>query len=173
MRTSQLVVFYLSEGSDSTGRMIDEILSWNDKQLEDVHDYIQWLFPLQERSGFNSSAPLVTADDVAIFHENSMAREKLLLSFARLLDFYGFSVVMDSNVIKIVKSEKFGEKSHNWLTPYNHNFLRITRILKSLVLLGHGKYAILFLQTLEEVYKDNSQIIGEKTLCYWKNAICS
>ncbi len=173
MKTSQLIAFYLGKGSDASGRMLDEILSWNDEQFEDVHDYIQWLFPLQERSAFNSSAPLVTIDDIAVFHENSTAREKLSLSFVRLLDFYGFSVVMDSDTIKIEKSEKFEEKARNWLTPYNHNFLRITRILKSLVLLGYSKYAIVFLQALEEVYKDNSQIIGEKTLSYWRNTVCS
>ena len=49
---SQLVNFYLGDAPDNQGRMIDEILSWKDEQLEDVHDYIQWLFPLKERSAF-------------------------------------------------------------------------------------------------------------------------
>ena len=173
MKTSRLTAFYLGQGSDASGRMINEILSWNDKKLEGIHDYIQWLFPLQERSAFSGSAPLVTADDVDAFHKNPKAKEKLLLSFARLLDFYGFRVVIHGEIMKIEKSEKFEQKSRNWLTPYNHNFLRITSILKSLVLFGYEKHAKVFLEALEKVYKDNTTVIGEESLIYWQNAVSS
>jgi len=173
MSVSRLVAFYLGEKTDLSGRMIDEVLSWDDEKLEYVHDYIQWLFPLQERSAFLLSAPLITAEDIIVFRGNPEVREKLLLAFSKLLDFYGFKVLVDSGVARVIKSQKFKQKSRNWLKPYNHNFLRITRILKSLVLLGCADYADAFLAALEEVYRDNAHIIGEETLCFWRNSIKS
>ena len=50
---SALITFYRGSGTDHAGRRIDEILSWDDAALESVHDYIQWLFPLDEPSRFN------------------------------------------------------------------------------------------------------------------------
>ena len=168
---SQLVNFYLGDAPDNQGRMIDEILSWKDEQLEDVHDYIQWIFPLKERSAFNPSAPLLTEDDIAVFKRDKKVNQKLLLSLARLIDFYGFMATWEGGTYQIVKSKDFRQKSRNWLTKYNHNFLRITRILKALVLLCAEKHAKVFLTALEDVYKDNSQVVGQETLRYWRGAI--
>ena len=168
---SQLVQFYLGRGLDNRGRMIDDILSWKNEQLENVHDYIQWLFPLQEGSAFNSSAPVLSEADIATFRNDPKAKQKLLLSLARLIDFYGFMATWEGGTYQIVKSKDFQQKSRNWLTKYNHNFLRITRILKSLVLLGGEKHSRALLTALEEVYKDNPKIIGEETLNYWRDAL--
>ena len=168
---SQLVRFYLGEGPDNQERMIHEIISWDDERLEDVHDYIQWLFPLKEKSAYNSSAPILSEEDIAVFRNNQKANQKLLLSLARLIDFYGFMATWKSGAYQIVKSENFEKKSKNWLTKYNHNFLRITRILKSLVLLGAGKHAEALLEALEDVYKGNAQVISQETLTYWRDAL--
>jgi len=168
---SQLVNFYLGDAPDNRGRMIDEVLSWKDEQLEDVHDYIQWLFPLKEKSAFNSSAPVLSKADINTFRSNPRVNQKLLLSLARLIDFYGFMATWEGGTYQIVKSKDFQQKSRNWLTEYNHNFLRITRILKALVLLGAEKHAKVFLIALEDVYKDSSQVIGQETLRYWREAI--
>jgi hypothetical protein len=51
--------FYSGVEPDHRGRYLHEIQKWPDDQLESVHDYIQWLFPLPERSGFNVSAPVL------------------------------------------------------------------------------------------------------------------
>ncbi|MGK7944758.1 MAG: opioid growth factor receptor-related protein, partial [Microcystaceae cyanobacterium] len=51
---SNLINFYLGNTVDHRGRKIEDIWQWNDHQLESVHDYIQWLFPLKEKSGFNA-----------------------------------------------------------------------------------------------------------------------
>ena len=171
MKSSKLIEFYIGQGPDASGRMIDDILSWGYDQLEDVHDYIQWLFPLKEESAFNFYAPVVTITDIDIFRSNSKVREKLLLSFTKLLDFYGFELFVENEVPIIIKSNRFGQKSKNWLTRHNHNFLRITRILKSLVLLGCSNHAVAFLVALEDVYKSNSIVIGETSVGYWRSAI--
>ena len=70
---------------------LDTILSWDDGRLEAVHDYIQWLFPLDEPSRFNPSAPLLTAHDRAAFRDPELAAN-LRRALDRMLAFYGFTL---------------------------------------------------------------------------------
>ena len=51
--TDRILSFYRRADTDDRGRMLDEIRSFDLGHLESVHDYIQWLFPLAERSGAN------------------------------------------------------------------------------------------------------------------------
>lgn len=46
---SPIVDFYLG-GQDSKGRTLDDILAFSDQQFEAGHDFIQWIFPLHEKS---------------------------------------------------------------------------------------------------------------------------
>src|SRR5262245_38928693 len=90
MTESEIVGFYRGTGTDHSGRRLDEILQWDDGALERVHDYIQWLFPLDEPSGANWRAPLLNGDDVAEFAADASLRESLHCAFLRMLKFYGF-----------------------------------------------------------------------------------
>jgi hypothetical protein len=64
---SRLVEFYFGRATDSEGRLLHEIWEWGDDDFEEVHDFVQWLFPLPEPSRFNPDAPLLTEEDVASF----------------------------------------------------------------------------------------------------------
>jgi hypothetical protein len=57
-----------------------------------------------------------------------------------------------------------------WLHAGNHNFLRISRILRSLTLLGCSLYAVAFLECLEGIYAENRETIGNTTIGYWRRA---
>lgn len=172
MSNSALVRFYIGQGPDSRGRMIGDIFLWDEAKLESVHDYIQWLFPLKEKSAYNASAPTLTEEDVVVLNTDRKARLNLLHSLALFITFYGFDAsYTGSGKLVMKRSKNFDSRSSNWLTPGNHNFLRITRILKSLVLLDYKMYASAFLAALEDVYKDNSAIIGPRTLGFWKEAL--
>ena len=70
---SPIVAFYRRGAADDRGRTLDAILAWDDNRLEAVHDYIQWLFPLDEPSRFNPSATLLTPRDRAAFREPALA----------------------------------------------------------------------------------------------------
>jgi hypothetical protein len=50
---ASILTFYQGQSPDSSGRMIETIWSWDYQKLEYTHDYIQWLFPLKEKSRFN------------------------------------------------------------------------------------------------------------------------
>jgi hypothetical protein len=60
---THLLRFYAGTGPDDRGRFLREIHQWPDDELEHTHDYIQWLFPLAERSGFNPEAPTLDANN--------------------------------------------------------------------------------------------------------------
>ena len=71
---SALVKFHAGVGTDDQGRTRNQILAFGDRQLEEVHDYIQWLFPLPEPSRFNPDAPLLTPEDVMRFRREPKLR---------------------------------------------------------------------------------------------------
>jgi hypothetical protein len=182
---SQLIDFYSGHGADHRGRTLDEILSWNDERLESVHDYIQWLFPLAEASRFNPYAPLLTGADCAEFQRRTDLRANVLRSFRRMLVFYGFaiddatSVAVDSSLDPLTLPSPRGRgvcivplaEIRHWISPGDHNYLRITRILTSLRLLGFEEYARAFFAALKAVYAEHADTIGETTFSYWRNAV--
>jgi hypothetical protein len=62
----------------------------------------------------------------------------------------------------------------NWLTPANHNFLRLTRIMKSMTLLGLRSCAQALLACLEQLYRGEAgKTIGSRTMRYWRDAVRS
>jgi len=163
---SAIIGFYRGSTPDSRGRLLAEILAWDDDRLESVHDFIQWLFPLPERSAFNIAAPLLTPDDIAAFRGDPALQAALKHSFERMLQFYGFA----RDGVTIVHSSGAAE----WLTQGNHNFLRITRILRSLSLLGVRAEAEDFLAALETLYTSGAdRIIGPRTREFWRGAVRS
>lgn len=163
---SDITRLYNGTGTDNTGRMLQDIWAFNAHDLEYVHDYIQWLFPLQEASRFNPDAPLLTAEDIQAFKSDKMLQQNMQHSFELLLGFYGFEKTADG----IIKAENFANCADNWITPNNHNFLRITRILKCMTLVGLETESQEFFKSLTQVFNDYANIIGRRTLMFWEQA---
>jgi Opioid growth factor receptor (OGFr) conserved region len=161
-----LVRFYRSEARDSWGRTLQEIWGWDDNRLEEQHDYIQVLFPLQEASGFNRNAPLLDETTIATFRSDATIQANLLRSFRVMLRFYGFR--LDDKTGEVVEADHFAERARQWLFPNDHNHLRITRILKCLTLCGLGDRAAAFLRRLETV-ADPADVTAA-SLRYWRDA---
>jgi hypothetical protein len=166
-----LIAFYRGDGRDHRGRLLSHIYGFGFSELEFHHDYIQWLFPLPEPSGANASAPLLSSDDITAFKSDGTLRTALLRSFELMLQFYGLECDVRAGDAEIRKSTNFDERSRVWLTRGNHNFLRISRILRSLTLLGHAKYASAFLKCLEGIYAEEARTIGDVTMGYWRRAV--
>jgi hypothetical protein len=164
---SPLVRFYRGTGRDARGRRLDDILAWDDDQLEAVHDYIQWLFPLDEPSRFNRDAPLLTAHDRAAFREAALAAN-LRRALDRMLAFYGFAIDRpDGPGARIVRSAQWAERSPAWLQPGNHNLLRLTRMIRSLALLGQVDLATALYGALRQECEGR---VSGVTIEYWKEA---
>lgn len=167
---SPLVRFYRGDGHDARGRRFEDILTWDDRRLEAVHDYIQWLFPLDEPSRFNRDAPLVTAADRQAFHDDPRLAENLRRAFERMLAFYGLTAERSEVVLRVVRGDRWAERVPEWLHPGNHNLLRLTRILKSLALLGAPELGRALYEGLvgdPEV----TEAVTRETRAYWRDAV--
>jgi Opioid growth factor receptor (OGFr) conserved region len=149
---SRIIGFYSGTESDRRGRYLCEIQRWPDDQLESVHDYIQWLFPLPEPSGFNAAAPILNAESIQEFRSRPDLQESLRVSFQRLMKFYGFEVRVGEH-ITVTRAPNFAAKATGWLSPGNHNHLRITRILRCLAVLGLEAAARAFVECLAEILR--------------------
>jgi hypothetical protein len=60
--------------------------------------------------------------------------------------------------------------ARNWLTPHNHNFLRITRILTCLRELGLEGWSQAFFRGLEGIHGEWPNVIGAESMRYWREA---
>jgi hypothetical protein len=171
---SRIIGFYNGTESDHRDRYLNEIQEWPDDQLEAVHDYIQWLFPLPEPSGFNVAAPVLTRECIQEFRSRPDLQESLRVSFQRLMSFYGFEVRVGKH-ITVTRAPSFAAKATGWLSPGNHNHLRIKRILRCLTVLGLEAEAKPFLECLAEIYEDQHNkplpAISDETILYWRKAV--
>ncbi len=174
MTNSRILEFYSGAEPDYAGRYLREIQRWPDEPLEGVHDYIQWLFPLPERSGFNVTAPILTPESIEEFRMRPELLENLRVSFVRMLHFYGFEARFDER-ISVARAADFAVKAAGWLSWSNHNHLRITRILRCLSVLGLDAEAAAFFDCLSEIYQEEQKkaepAISEETMCYWAKAV--
>jgi hypothetical protein len=167
---SRLVEFYRGHARDTEGRRLEEIWGWNDDALEEAHDFIQWLFPLPEPSQFNPDAPILSADDIRTFRGEPLLQAHLQRSFERILRFLGLALAPDG---KVVSGDNFAARVPDvWAYP-NHNWLRITRILRSLTLLGRETQARALYDRLSEMYSGRRYPILGDTFCYWTGAVRS
>jgi hypothetical protein len=166
-----IVAFYSRRAPDSSGRHLEQILAWDDASLEQVHDYIQWLFPLREPSRFNPDAPLLNDTVVASFHADPGLRANLLKSFHRMLEFYGLAATQTGDGgTKIIPGPRFQERAAEWLRPGDHNHLRITRILTCLRLLGCDVHSLAFFVCLSGIHRDLPGAITPATFAFWESA---
>ena len=108
-------------------------------QLELRHDYIQWLFPSPERSRFNAqSVPLTVAEGLAI-QADAAAKARVLRAYRLIVDFWGFELVdVESGALRC--SVGCEARFANLNTPFNHNFMRISRVLNCLNATGWNHY---------------------------------
>jgi hypothetical protein len=165
---SRLVDFYRGQATDTEGRFLKDIWAWDDDSLESVHDFIQWLFPLPEPSQFNPDAPLLSTEDIAAFQRDALLGANLQKSFERLLTFLGLARNPDGGVTE--GANFAARKPEVWAAP-NHNWLRITRILRSLYLLGQAAEAQALFACLNTFYQSRKFPIRDSTFRYWSAAI--
>jgi len=170
----QIIGFYSGTEPDHRGRYVEEIQAWRDDQLETAHDYIQWLFPLSEKSGFNVAAPVLTRESIQEFRTQPDLQQKLRVSFLRMMTLYGFETRFGKQ-ITVTRAPNFAAKTTGWLSQGNHNHLRITRILSCLTVLGLEAEAKAWFGCLSEIYEDeqNKRVpaISDETMLYWREAV--
>ncbi len=171
MNRSRITQFYHGDALDHRGRSLDDLQTQTLDGLERTHDYIQWLFPLPERSSASPDAPLLSPEDIRAFGESEELRGNLERSLFVMLRFYGLEMTGDPGSLEIHRSDTFEARRHVWLNPFNHNFLRITRILRCLRLLGCEEHARALFNCFEDIYREYHTIIGREAFQYWRAGV--
>lgn len=166
----------MDNGPDNKGRRLEDFWEKGNILLELSHNYIQWLFPLTTKSEHNSQAPVLTDEDIKILSTNAIAKKNMIRSLMLMLRFYGLEIIeysqdnIEISPIDDSSANCFEIRSRYWLRKENHNYLRITRIMKSLRLFGLDIYAEALFKCLCNIY-GNTKAISEKTFVYWKKAM--
>ena len=148
--SSKIINFLRGGEFDCKMRHIMELQHMPDWKIERTHDVIQWLFPTDIPSEHNSDAPVLTPEDIEIIKNDSIIKAAIQKSLERMIYFY--------------------ERNDYWITQRNHNYLRITRILRCLWLAGLTHDYVSLQKCLDDIFVDYPDIIGEETYLYWKNA---
>ena len=143
----EIVGFLEGKTPDRQGRILAMLLQQTDHQAETAHDYIQWLFPLDEPSRAVNGAPVLTELEIDGIRDSGLAQANLAESARWFLGFL--------------------ERNDCWIAKYNHNHLRITRVIRSLRLLASDKAADEFRDKVLALAVDNLNLIDQKARGFW------
>jgi hypothetical protein len=148
---SDPLVHFLTGGLDIRGRTLQEVLDWNDRELELRHDYIQWLFPLPEPSHAVPASPILTA----------VAREWLRAK----------PDAIDGVRAAAARMQRFYENNDHWLVANDHNHLRISRIIRSLRLIVGDADADAFRTAILDRVDKSGAPVPSTTREYWEGGL--
>lgn len=162
---SYIVEFMLEQRTDIKGRMLSDIWKYDKWQQEYIHDYIQWLFPVDKRERYEKNKPIVTEQDQNIFDSSDRLKTNMLISLDFMLDFWGIARNGKHFNIK----GKLDKKTNYWIKINDHNQMRISRVIRSLALCGQKELAKEFQSFVIKTGKEYK--INEKTISIWENII--
>ena len=110
------VEFLSGVGPDYKGRMLSEILRYTDFEIDNTHDFIQVVFPTDKlsKSSFHGLY-LRSQEEIEEIQKCQLATNNLTFSSGWFLEYL--------------------ERNDAWQDKYDHNHLRISRIIQCLRLL--------------------------------------
>ena len=165
---NQILSFYYGSHPDHRGRTLAEMLKQDDYWLEVTHDYIQWLFPLSDLSRASSHAPIIDNKTRDTFRNDEILQKHMRAALVRMLRVFGLTF----NGATLSKAVNWHERKSEWFTAHTHNSLRITRILKSMTLLGLQKDAAAVLAGIEALCVNETDCgVSEQSRKFWREAI--
>ena len=150
--TDRIRNFLRGDGPDGRGRRLAEVLAFDDDRIERVHDFIQWLFPAARKaSRAVPGAPVLNVAEADAIRADAAALAGLRAALDRMTAFY--------------------QDTDDWLTGYDHNHLRITRIIGAVgALLGPGDTAR-FHAVVTQRNAEAGAPINADSLRYWQAAL--
>lgn len=142
--------FLKNNEPDIYGRYISEIWSFNDEQIETTHNFIQFLFPLTQPSKNSFNKIYINSDD--LLHElksDKKVRESIMYSSNWYFSFL--------------------ERNQHWQTYFDHNHLRISRVIESLNVIVSNRQANRFYKQVLDICIE--ELINDETKLIWKSKI--
>lgn len=143
--------FFCNNGVDFQGRTLDFILNKDNFWWDSNHDHIQVVFPVLEPGMIMDVSPITMKEIDKIKSVPNRFEE----GYFRFLSFLGLR--------KDFTHWDKGQEKH--YTDFNHNYLRFSRVIRSLRLFGYDTHA-------EEFYNfimDNCKVFTNSVV-YWTSA---
>ena len=144
------IIDFYTGGKHPRGFTFEEGLAQTNEDWEKAHDLIQWYFPLPEPSKRQPSAPVAVEDDFKAIQLSSAMRERMEKAVERF--------------------ERFLMEYDGWRRGHDHNHLRITRVIRYLVLLDRPGRARLFFDRASILACGRANL---ESLDYWRDALTS
>ena len=142
--------FLNGTAADIHGRTFDDVMAFSDEQIERTHNFVQWLFPLPEPSLSVPGSPCLTDAEITTIKDSGAAIANLNMAADWFLDFLA--------------------RNRHWIKPYDHNHLRITRVIKSLRLISGDEAADQFKTAVIGLAYEGIKLINGRTRQFWENA---
>ncbi len=162
-------LFQCGEVADHAKRTLGDIHAYTDDELEDTHDFIQWLFPLPRPSPYNTFAVTPTLAEFKLLAADRLVRQGVLASWQRMLTFYGLQVLPTGAVSR---GPNWRQRAPNWVVPAGHNDLRLSRILEALCLFGLRPQALSTFQALRDIVTEHRGAkAATSPVQFWQAAI--
>jgi len=132
------------EYPDSTNKTVYEkvkfadIIKWKStdtpSRAEQVHNFIQWMFPNTEPSKARPEITPITKNEAKAMREDTVTLGQFKVGYEWFLGFLGIGLDANSGVLK--RNSDWPQRKLQLDVPGNHNFRRITRMLYALRELG-------------------------------------
>ena len=131
MTSNIKIVDFLEGAEPNINKLyIQDIWDLSDEEIENTHDFIQWLFPTDKPSRYNLAAPVLSEQDILNIQNSEKAKKNLKYSANWFLNFL--------------------DRHSYWIDKNDHNQLRIKRVKKCLRLLIDKKLSEKFLDRVNE-----------------------
>ena len=142
--------FLKNNETDIYHRYISEIWSFNDEQIETTHNFIQFLFPSTQPSKNSFNKIYINSDDLLYeLKSDKKVRESIMYSSNWYFSFL--------------------ERNQHWQTYYDHNHLRISRVIESLNVIVSNRQANRFYKQVLDICLE--ELINDETKLIWKSKI--
>ena len=143
--------FLSNGGVDFKGRTLEMIWSFTDEQIESIHDFVQIIFPLDKPSESTFHGYYLSSQEIINkIKDNQTAKENILKSSKWYFSFLKRNIWL-------------------WNRKYDHNQLRITRVIECLRLLVSEQEADKFYENVLKIIEDDNRI-NETSLNFWNKA---
>ena len=143
--------FLSNGGVDFKGRTLEMIWSFTDEQIESIHDFVQIIFPLDKPSESTFHGYYLSSQEIINkIKGNQAAKENILKSSKWYFSFLKRNIWL-------------------WNRKYDHNQLRITRVIECLRLLVSDEEADKFYENVLKIIEDDNRI-NETSLNFWNKA---
>lgn len=147
-----LLEFARNTGKHPSGLFLEDVWKLPDHEIESRHDIIQWMFPTMTPSQAQPQSPYIHEEMLRTYQEDIVVRMNLITSTERYIQF-----LRDNTSI--------------WAKQYDHNHLRITRVIESIRLLIGREQAKSFYSLVCTMNAVQGYPVNIQSTEYWKEAL--